>query len=174
MTTVLAVKDDKSVAIGADGQVTFGHSIMKKSANKVRRLYENKVIVGFAGGVADALTLMEKFEAKLNANSGNVLKSSIDLAKDWRSDRVLRKLESMMIVCDKNQLLLLSGTGEVIEPDDGIVTIGSGGDFALSAARALKRNTQLNAVEIVRKSLEIASEICIYTNSNFKIEELEL
>lgn len=174
MTTVLAVKDDKYVAIGADGQVTFGHSIMKKSANKIRRLYENKVLVGFAGGVADALTLMEKFEAKLNANSGNVLKSSIDLAKDWRSDRVLRKLESMMIVCDKNQLLLLSGTGEVIEPDDGIVSIGSGGDFALSAARALKRNTKLNATEIVRKSLEIASEVCIYTNSNFKIEELEL
>ena len=174
MTTVLAVKDDKLVAIGADGQVTFGHSIMKKSANKVRRLYENKVLVGFAGGVADALTLMEKFEAKLNSNAGNVLKSAIDLAKDWRSDRVLRKLESMMIVCDKNQLLLLSGTGEVIEPDDGIVSIGSGGDFALAAARALKRNTNLNATEIVKKSLEIASEICIYTNSNFKIEELEL
>ena len=174
MTTVLAVKDDEFVTIGADGQVTFGHSIMKKSASKIRRLYENKVLVGFAGGVADALTLMEKFEAKLNSNSGNVLKSSIELAKDWRSDRVLRKLESMMIVCDKNQLLLLSGTGEVIEPDDGIVSIGSGGDFAISAARALRRNTKLNATEIVRKSLEIASEICIYTNSNFKIEELEL
>lgn len=174
MTTVLAVKDDKFVSIGADGQITFGHSIMKKSASKVRRLYDNKVLVGFAGGVADALTLMEKFEAKLNANAGNVLKSSIDLAKDWRSDRVLRKLESMMIVCDKNQLLLLSGTGEVIEPDDGIVSIGSGGDFALSAARALKRNTKLNATDIVRKSLEIASEICVYTNNNFKIEELEL
>lgn len=174
MTTVLAVKDEKLVTIGADGQVTFGNSIMKKSASKIRRLYENKVLVGFAGGVADALTLMEKFEAKLNANSGNVLKSSIELAKDWRSDRVLRKLESMMIVCDKNQLLLLSGTGEVIEPDDGIVSIGSGGDFALSAARALKRNSTLNATEIVRKSLEIASEICIYTNTNFKIEELEL
>lgn len=174
MTTVLAVKDNKFVSIGADGQVTLGNSVMKKTANKVRRLYDNKVLVGFAGSVADAMTLMEKFEAKLNSNAGNVLKSSIDLAKDWRSDRVLRKLESMMIVCDRNHLLVLSGTGEVIEPDDGIVAIGSGGNFALAAARSLRRNTNLNATEVVKKSLEIASEICIYTNSNFKVEELEL
>ncbi|PCJ51924.1 MAG: HslU--HslV peptidase proteolytic subunit [Planctomycetota bacterium] len=173
MTTVLAVKDDNMTAIGADGQVTFGNSVMKSSALKVRRLYDNKVAVGFAGSVADAITLMEKFEAKLNSFSGNVTKSAIELAKDWRSDKILRKLESMMIVCDQTTLLILSGTGEVIEPDDNVVGIGSGGDLALSAARALKRNTKLSASEIVKESLKIASEICIYTNDNINIEEIK-
>lgn len=173
MTTVLAVKDENMTAIGADGQVTFGNSVMKSSALKVRRLYNNKVAVGFAGSVADAITLMEKFEAKLNSFSGNVPKSAIELAKDWRSDKILRKLESMMIVCDKDNLLILSGTGEVIEPDDNIIGIGSGGDLALSAARALKRNSNLSASEIVKESLNIASEICIYTNGNINIEEIK-
>lgn len=172
MTTVVAVKGKDRTTVGADGQVTLGHSIMKSTANKLRRLYENKVAVGFAGGVADALTLMEKFENMLNANAGNVKKSAIDLAREWRSDKILRKLESLMIVCDTKHLLIVSGTGEVIEPDDGIAAIGSGGNFALSAARALVQNTELNATDIVKKSLEIAGEICIYTNSNHKIEEI--
>ncbi len=172
MTTVVAVKGKDRTAIGADGQVTMGTSIAKGTANKLRRLYNNQVAVGFAGSTADALTLLEKFEGLLNSNAGNVKKSAIELAKEWRSDKYLRKLESLMIVCDGTHLLIVSGMGDVLEPDDGIAAIGSGGNFALSAARALSRNTDLNAGEIVKKSLEIAGEICIYTNTNFKIEEI--
>jgi len=172
-TTIVAVKKDNFTAVAGDGQVTFGqNTIMKHHAKKVRKLYNGKVAAGFAGSVADAFTLFEKFEGKIEENQGNLKKAAIELAKEWRSDRVLRKLEAMLIVADKETLLVLSGNGEIIEPDDGVVAIGSGGSFALAAARALVENTNLTVREIVYKSLEIAADICVYTNNNITIEEL--
>lgn len=159
--------------MAGDGQVTMGESvIMKGTAKKIRRIYHDEVIVGFAGGVADAFTLEDKFEEKLNQYKGNLLRASIEVAKEWRGDRALQKLEALLIVMNKEQMLLVSGSGEVIEPDDGILTIGSGGNYALSAARALKRrSSQLSAKEIAYESLKIASEICVFTNDNIIVEE---
>ncbi|SFB57467.1 ATP-dependent HslUV protease, peptidase subunit HslV [Cohnella sp. OV330] len=173
-TTICAVRHDGKGAIAGDGQVTFGNSmVMKASAKKVRRLYRGQVLAGFAGSVADAITLFEKFEGKLEEHHGNLQRAAVELAKDWRSDRVLRRLEAMLLVVDATGMLLLSGNGEVIEPDDGILAIGSGGSFALSAARALKRHApQLTAAEIARNSLQIASEICVFTNDNLVVEEI--
>ncbi|MDK2822121.1 MAG: ATP-dependent HslUV protease, peptidase subunit HslV [Clostridia bacterium] len=172
-TTIVAVKKDKKVAMAGDGQVTFGqNTIMKHQAKKVRKLYNGNVVAGFAGSVADAFTLFEKFEGKIEENHGNLKKAAVELAKEWRSDKVLRRLEAMLIVADKEAILVLSGNGEVIEPDDGVVAIGSGGSFALAAARALKDNTELSPTEIVQKSLEIAASICVYTNHNITVEEL--
>jgi len=171
-TTVLAIKKGSQVVMGADGQVTFGNTVLKSNAKKVRMLFDDKVLTGFAGSTADAFTLFERFEGKLKEYSGNLLKSAVELAKDWRNDKVLRRLEAMIIVADKEHVLLLSGTGDVIEPEEGITAIGSGGPYATAAARALLRNTDLDARSIVEQSLKIASEICIYTNSNFEIKEL--
>jgi len=173
-TTICAVRHNGQGAIAGDGQVTFGESVvMKKTAKKVRRLYRGQVLAGFAGSVADAITLFEKFEAKLEEHHGNLQRAAVELAKDWRQDRVLRKLEALMIVMDKTGMLLISGGGEIIEPDDDVLAIGSGGNFALSAARALKRHaTQLEAKDIARESLLVASEICVYTNNNIIVEEL--
>ena len=171
-TTVIAVKKDGKVALGADGQVTFGSTVLKHRARKVRRLYKGKVLVGFAGATADALTLFEKLEKKLEAYGGNLLRSAVELAKDWRTDKILRRLEAFLIACNKEHLLLISGAGDVVEPDEEVVAIGSGGPMALSAARALLKHTNLSAKEIVSEALKIASEICIYTNSNIVIEEL--
>ncbi|CAI6026437.1 ATP-dependent protease subunit HslV [Cohnella sp. JJ-181] len=173
-TTICAVRHNGKGAIAGDGQVTFGNSmVMKASAKKVRRLYRGQVLAGFAGSVADAITLFEKFEGKLEEHHGNLQRAAVELAKDWRSDRVLRRLEAMLLVVDATGMLLLSGNGEVIEPDDGILAIGSGGSFALSAARALKRHApQLSAAEIARNSLQIASEICVFTNDNLVVEEI--
>jgi len=172
-TTIIAVRRGDKGAIGGDGQVTLGQStIMKQSARKIRRLYHNRVVVGFAGSVADAFTLSEKFETKLEEYSGNLQRAAVELAKEWRADKVLRKLDAMLIAIDSKDLLIISGTGEVIEPDDQIAAIGSGGNYALAAARALVNNTQLEPVEIVRKSLEIASSICVYTNDNIYVEEV--
>lgn len=172
-TTIVAVKDKTSVAIAGDGQVTFGqNTIMKHQAKKVRKLYHDKVLAGFAGSVADAFTLFERFEGKIEENHGNLKRAAVELAKDWRSDKILRKLEAMLIVADKETLLVLSGNGEVIEPDDNVIAIGSGGSFALAAAKALIENTDLTAKEIAVKSLEIAADICVYTNKNIKVEEL--
>jgi len=166
MTTIVSVRRNGQVVVGGDGQVSLGNTVMKGNARKVRRLYNGKVIAGFAGGTADAFTLFELFERKLEMHQGHLLKSAVELAKDWRTDRALRKLEAMLIVMNKDQLLLVSGTGEVIEPDDGILTIGSGGNFALSAARALLRfgDENLSAEDIARESLKVASEIDVYTN----------
>lgn len=172
-TTVIGVIKDGKAALGADGQVSLGNTVMKHTAKKVRRLYNDLILAGFAGATADAFTLIERFEEKLESHRGNLYRSSIDLAKDWRTDRYLRRLEAMLIVMDKTKTLLISGTGDVIEPDDNIVAIGSGGMYALSAARALMEHTELNAREIVEKSLKIASDICIYTNSVTTIEELK-
>jgi ATP-dependent HslUV protease subunit HslV len=172
-TTILAVLDEKGSTVAGDGQVTMGQAVvMKHSARKVRRIYKDKVIVGFAGATADAFTLFERFEGKLEEFKGNLTRASVELAKDWRLDKYLRRLEALMIAADAERLLILTGTGDVIEPDDGIAAIGSGGSYALSAARALKRNTDLDASEICRKSMEVASEICVYTNANLTIESL--
>lgn len=172
-TTIVAVRRGDLGAIGGDGQVTFGeNTIMKHGAKKVRRLYHDKVLVGFAGSVADAFSLSERFEAKLEQYSGNLERSAVELAREWRSDKVLRKLEAMIIAMDAKTLLIISGTGEVIEPDDHIAAIGSGGAYAMAAAKALMDNTQLEPKEIVQKSLEIASSICVYTNDNIYIEEI--
>ena len=170
-TTILAVRRDGKVALGGDGQVTVGETVMKAKAQKVRAMQGGKLLTGFAGSVADALTLFEKFEEKLNRFPGNLPRSVVELAKEWRSDRVLRRLEAMLIVADVNNGYLISGTGEVIEPDDGILAIGSGGSYALAAARALIANTALTPVEIVKKSLEIAGDICVYTNQNITVLE---
>lgn len=174
-TTICAVRHNGKGAIAGDGQVTLGNSvIMKHTARKVRRLYNGRVIAGFAGSVADAITLFEKFEHKLEQFGGNLLRSAVEMAKDWRQDRVLRRLEAMLIVMDKEAMLLISGTGEVIEPDDGILAIGSGGHFALAAARALKRHApDLPARDMAEAALKIAAEICVYTNENIVVEELE-
>ncbi|RUT29703.1 ATP-dependent protease subunit HslV [Paenibacillus zeisoli] len=173
-TTICAVRHNGKGAIAGDGQVTFGESvIMKQTAKKVRRLYRGQVVAGFAGSVADAITLFEKFEGKLEEHHGNLQRAAVELAKDWRQDRVLRKLEALMIVMDKTGMLLISGRGEIIEPDDDVLAIGSGGNFALSAARALKRHaSNLDAKDMARESLKVASEICVYTNGNIIVEEL--
>ncbi len=171
-TTILGVKKGNSVAVGGDGQVTFGNTVLKTKATKIRRLYDGTVIAGFAGATADAFTLLEKFEQKLKEYKGNLKRAAVDLAKDWRSDKYLRRLEAMMIVADKNTLLVLTGLGDVVEPDDEIIAIGSGGPYALAAARGLSKHTDLSPSEIVKASLIIASEICIYTNSEITIEEI--
>lgn len=172
-TTILAVHKDGSAAMAGDGQVTFGNSmVMKHGAKKVRRLYKGQVLAGFAGSVADAFTLFEKFERKLEEYHGNLERSAVELAKEWRMDRVLRRLEAMLIVMNKEKMLLISGNGEVIEPDDGILAIGSGGSFALSAARALKNHSNLSAEQVVRESLLIAADICVFTNNNLTIETI--
>ncbi len=171
-TTVVGVMRNGKAALGADGQVSFGNTVMKHTARKVRRLYNDSVMVGFAGATADAFTLMQRFEEKLESHRGNLDRSAIDLARDWRTDRYLRRLEAMMIVMTQSKVLLLSGTGDVIEPDDNIIAIGSGGPYALSAARALAANTDLDARTIVEKSLHIAADICIYTNNVLTIDEL--
>lgn len=172
-TTIIAVKKDGKCAIAGDGQVTMSESIiMKASAKKVRRLYHDKVVVGFAGSVADAFTLSEKFEAKLEEYGGSLQRAAVELAQDWRNDKIMRKLEAMLIAVDNENMLVIAGTGEVIEPDDGITAIGSGGSYALAAARALARNTGLSAKEIAHKALVIASEICVYTNGNIIVEEV--
>lgn len=173
-TTICAVRHNGKGAIAGDGQVTFGESVvMKQTAKKVRRLYRGQVLAGFAGSVADAITLFEKFEGKLEEHHGNLQRAAVELAKDWRQDRVLRKLEALMIVMDHSGMLLISGGGEIIEPDDDVLAIGSGGNFALSAARALKRHAAgLEAKEIAYEALKVASEICVYTNGNIIVEEL--
>ncbi|MCF7755205.1 ATP-dependent protease subunit HslV [Paenibacillus xylanexedens] len=173
-TTICAVRHNGKSAIAGDGQVTMGQSVvMKNTAKKVRRLYRGQVVAGFAGSVADAITLFEKFEGKLEEHHGNLQRAAVELAKDWRQDRILRKLEALLIVMDKTGMLLISGGGEIIEPDDDVIAIGSGGNFALSAARALKRHAvNLEAKDIARESLQIASELCVYTNSNIIVEEL--
>ncbi len=172
-TTILAVKDANGVAMAGDGQVTLGQSIvMKHTARKVRRIYRDRIIAGFAGATADAFTLFERFEAKLEEFAGNLLRASVEMAKDWRKDKYLRRLEAMLIVADAEHILIVSGTGDVIEPDDGLAAIGSGGAYALSAARALSRNTELSAEEICRESMEIAGEICVFTNANLTVETI--
>jgi ATP-dependent HslUV protease subunit HslV len=172
-TTILSVRRGNRVAMGGDGQVTLGNVVVKATARKVRRLYQNRILAGFAGGTADAFTLFERFEAKLEKHQGNLLRSAVELAKDWRTDRMLRRLEAMLSVADTENSLIITGNGDVLEPEQGIVAIGSGGAFAQSAARALLENTSLDPVDIVTKSLEIAGDICIYTNRNFTIEVLE-
>lgn len=171
-TTICAVKRNGKIAVAGDGQVTQGQTvIMKGNAVKVRRIYDGKVVTGFAGSVADAFTLSEKFEEMLQKFSGNLLRAAVEVAQLWRRDNVMRKLEAMMIVADKENVFLLSGTGDVIEPDDGVCAIGSGGNYALAAAKALLRNTDLSAKEIAQKALEIASEICVFTNGHITVEE---
>ena len=170
-TTICAVKKGKEIAIAGDGQVTMGeHTVFKTTAKKVRRLYNGEVVVGFAGSVADAFTLCEKFEEKLQQCGGNLEKAAVQLAQSWRTDQGMRQLESMMIVANKEKLLILSGTGEVIEPDEGIAAIGSGGNYALAAARALMQNTDLSAEQIAEKALRIAASICVFTNDNIIVE----
>lgn len=173
-TTIIAVKDDKGTAVAGDGQVTFGQAVcMKHGARKVRRLYKDKVSVGFAGATADAFTLCERFEQKLESYSGNLTRAAVELAKDWRTDKYLRKLEAMLLAADGETILIISGTGDVIEPDNNIAAIGSGGSYALAAGRALMDNTDLSAADIARKAMEIAADICVYTNDNITIETQE-
>ncbi|KAB1443003.1 ATP-dependent protease subunit HslV [Pseudodesulfovibrio senegalensis] len=173
-TTILAVKDETGTAMAGDGQVTLGQSIaMKHTARKVRRIYKDKVTIGFAGATADAFTLTERFEKKLESYSGNLVRAAVELAKDWRTDKYLRKLEAMLLAADGEHLLIISGTGDVIEPDDGLAAIGSGGAYALSAARALAQNTDMSARDIVEKAMHVAADICVYTNGNLTIETQE-
>ena len=173
-TTILAVRRDSCVVLGGDGQVTIGQSmVMKHSAKKVRRLYHGKVIAGFAGATADAFTLFERFEAKLEEFSGNLLRSAVELAKDWRQDKYLRRLEALLLVADADRTLILTGNGDVVEPDDGVAAIGSGGPYALAAARALLTHTGMGAEDIVRAAMKIASDICVFTNSHLAIEKIE-
>lgn len=171
-TTVLVVRRDNRVAMAADGQVTIGNNVVKHGARKVRRLYHERVIAGFAGGSADALTLFERFEKKLEQHNGNLLRSAVEMAKDWRTDRILRRLEALLLVADGSVSLILSGTGDVIEPDDGVAAIGSGGPYALAAARALLRHTEMGPRQIALEALDIAAQICIYTNREVTIEEI--
>lgn len=171
-TTILSVRRNNQVVIGGDGQVSLGNTIMKGNARKVRRLYRDQIIAGFAGGTADAFTLFERFEAKLESHSGNLTRAAVELAKDWRTDRALRRLEALLAVADKESSLIITGNGDVIQPENDLIAIGSGGPFAQSAARALLENTDLDAREIVEKGLSIAADICVYTNHNFTIEEL--
>jgi ATP-dependent HslUV protease, peptidase subunit HslV len=171
-TTVLAILDKGNAAMGADGQVTMGETIMKAKAAKLRKIYNNTILTGFAGATADAFTLYEKFESKIEQYAGNMPKAAVELAKEWRTDKYLRRLEALLVIADKKHIMMLSGTGDVIEPDDGIVAIGSGGPYALAAARALKANTKLSVSEIAQKALEIAASICVYTNSNITVETL--
>jgi ATP-dependent HslUV protease subunit HslV len=172
-TTILSVRRGASVALGGDGQVTLGQVVLKGGAKKVRRLYQDRILAGFAGGTADAFTLFERFEAKLDKHQGNLMRSAVELAKDWRTDRILRRLEAMLAVADKERSLIITGMGDVVEPELGIVAIGSGGAYAQSAARALLENTPFSPKEIVDKSLAIAADICIYTNHQRTIEVLE-
>lgn len=173
-TTICCVRKDGKTAIAGDGQVTFGQAaIMKANAKKVRKLYHDKVLAGFAGSVADAFTLFEKFEAKLEAYNGNLQRAAVELAKDWRTDRILRKLEALLIIADNKTTLMLSGNGEVIEPDGDAAAIGSGGFYALAAARAMTKHTDMTAGEIVKEALSLAADICVYTNHNIKVEELD-
>jgi ATP-dependent HslUV protease subunit HslV len=171
-TTVICVRRDDQVVIGGDGQVSFGNTVMKGNARKVRRLYKDQVIAGFAGGTADAFTLFERFEGKLEKHQGNLTRAAVELAKDWRTDRMLRRLEALLAVADNNTSFIISGNGDVIEPEHGLIAIGSGGPFAQAAARALLENTALSAEEIVRRALAIAGDICIYTNQNVTVETL--
>ncbi|MEI8054447.1 MAG: ATP-dependent protease subunit HslV [bacterium] len=171
-TTILSVRCKNKVAIGGDGQVSMGDTIVKSNARKIRRIYHDQIIAGFAGATADAFTLFELFEAKLEKHHGNLMRAAVELAKDWRTDKILRRLEALLAVADKNSSLILSGNGDVIEPEEGIIAIGSGGNYALAAAKSLLINTELSAREIVEKSLQIASSICVYTNSNFTIDEI--
>jgi ATP-dependent HslUV protease subunit HslV len=172
-TTILSARRGQSVALGGDGQVTLGNIVIKSGARKVRRLYHDRILAGFAGGTADAFTLFERFEAKLEKHQGNLLRSAVELAKDWRTDRVLRRLEAMLAVADRETSLIITGVGDVLEPELGLIAIGSGGPYAQSAARALLENTALAPKEIVAKSLGIAADICIYTNQQLVIETLE-
>jgi len=172
-TTILSVRRDGAVALGGDGQVTLGNVVIKATARKVRRLHHDKVLAGFAGATADAFTLFERFEGKLDKHQGHLTRAAVELAKDWRSDRVLRRLEAMLAVADRTASLVITGNGDVLEPEHGVVAIGSGGPYAQSAARALLENTALSAAEIVRKSLLLAGEICIYTNQSIVLETLE-
>lgn len=171
-TTILAVRHHGKAAIGGDGQVTLGPVVMKSDAHKIRKLYDGKVLVGFAGASADAFALLERFEAKLRDHQGSVPRAATELAKDWRTDRVLRRLEAMMIALDKDSLLLIGGTGDVIQPTDGVLAIGSGGSYALAAARALMAHSTLTAAEIVKAAMEVAGDICIYTNRNIDVVEV--
>jgi len=172
-TTIIAVQKDGKCAVAGDGQVTMSETvIMKATAKKVRRLYHDQVVVGFAGSVADAFSLCERFEKKLEQYSGNLTRAAVSLAQDWRSDKIMHKLEALLIIANKENLLIVSGTGEVIDPDDGIAAIGSGGMYALAAAKALKANTDLSAAEIAEKALRIAGEICVFTNGNITVEEV--
>jgi ATP-dependent HslUV protease subunit HslV len=171
-TTILAVRHRDRAVMAGDGQVTFGQTVVKQGARKIRRLYNDRILAGFAGSAADSFALFARFEAKLEQYRGNVERSAVELAKDWRTDRLLRRLEAMLIVLDKTATFLLSGNGDLIEPDDGIVAIGSGGPYALAAAKALARNTTLDARAIAEQSMAIAGEICIYTNANIAVEEL--
>lgn len=173
-TTILSVRRGNSVVIGGDGQVTVGHTIMKSNARKVRRLYNNKVLAGFAGGTADAFTLFERFEAKLETHQGNLVRAAVELAKDWRTDRMLRRLEALLAIADAKTSLIITGNGDVIEPENSLIAIGSGGPYAKSAAQALIENTDLDAKTIVEKGLTIAASTCIYTNLSFTIETLTI
>lgn len=173
-TTILAVLDENGAALAGDGQVTLGQSVaIKHGARKVRRIYKDRVIAGFAGATADAFTLFERFEGKLEEYNGNLVRASVELAKEWRKDKYLRRLEAMLVVADATNILIISGTGDVIEPDDGMIGIGSGGSYALAAARALRRHTTLSADEIVRESMRIASEICVFTNDSIIVERID-
>src|SRR6267142_2278879 len=171
--TIVSARRDGKVALGGDGQVTLGNIVVKASARKVRRLHHDRILAGFAGGTADAFTLFERFESKLDKHQGNLMRSAVELAKDWRTDRMLRRLEAMLAVADREASLIITGMGDVIEPESGLVAIGSGGPYAQSAARALLENTQLDAESIVRKSLSIAADLCIYTNHQIVVETLE-
>ncbi len=172
-TTILSVRRAGSVVMGGDGQVSLGNTVMKSNARKIRRLYHDQVLAGFAGATADAFTLFEHFEAKLEKHRGNLVRAAVELAKDWRTDRILRRLEALLAVADAKASLIISGTGDVIEPENALIAIGSGGFYALAAARALLENTELSACEIVEKSLHIAADICIYTNHQLVLEELK-
>ncbi|MDR2366457.1 MAG: ATP-dependent protease subunit HslV [Zoogloeaceae bacterium] len=172
-TTIVSVRRGGNVAMGGDGQVTLGNMVIKQSAKKIRRVYQDRILTGFAGATADAFTLLELFESKLENHQGNLMRSAVELAKEWRTDRMLRRLEAMLIVADHAHTLVITGNGDVLEPEQGIAAIGSGGAYAQSAARALLENTELPPIEIVKKSLAIASDICIYTNQNLTLEQLE-
>ncbi|MES9900433.1 MAG: ATP-dependent protease subunit HslV [Sedimenticola sp.] len=172
-TTILSIRRNGKVVIGGDGQVSMGNTIMKGNARKVRRLYKNQVLAGFAGATADAFTLFERFEGKLEKHHGHLTRAAVELAKDWRTDRALRRLEALLVVADKTASLIITGTGDVIEPEESLMSIGSGGPFAQAAARALLQNTELDARSIVEKGLGIAADICVYTNHNLTIEELD-
>ncbi len=171
-TTILGIRHKGQVALAGDGQVTLGNTVMKHSAKKIRRLYNEKILAGFAGAAADAFTLFERFEQKLEQYSGNLPRAAVELAKDWRSDKYLRRLEALLVVMDKDNIFIISGTGDIIEPDDNIAAIGSGGPYALAAARSLVKYSDLSAEDIAREALRIASEICIYTNDNIRVEVL--
>lgn len=173
-TTILSVRQGQKVVLGGDGQVSMGNTVMKSNARKVRRLYKDRILAGFAGGTADAFTLFERFEAKLEKHQGHLMRSAVELAKDWRTDRILRRLEALLAVADKTASLIITGSGDVIEPEGGLIAIGSGGPYAQAAARALLEHTTLSAREIVEKALHIAADICIYTNHHLTIEELEV